>query len=127
MENGVIKKRLNRYKSDGGRLSKVDDEVVLDVLRAWENWQGSTADLYRELGLSKMQLVIMIKKGKKLVKKGALSVGGAFKEISISGPAGGTAAGYGIELSLKRGQLVRFKEVSQLLEFFRLAGEDADV
>ena len=94
MENAVIKKRLNTYKSDGGRLSKVDDEVVLDVLRAWENWQGSTSDLYRELGLSKMQLVTMIKKAKKLVKKGAVS-GGAFKEITVTKAASDGAAGYG--------------------------------
>jgi hypothetical protein len=127
MENTVIKKRLNTYKSDGGRLSKVDDEVVLDVLRAWENWQGSTADLYRELGLSKMQLVIMIKKGKKLVKKGAGS-GGSFKEISISAPSGGSpAAGYAIEVSLEDGRLVRFREVSRLIEFLKLTGKDADV
>ena len=32
MENTIIKKRLNTYKTDGGRLSKVEDEVVLDVL-----------------------------------------------------------------------------------------------
>jgi len=126
MENAVIKKRLNTYKSDGGRLSKVDDEVVLDVLRAWENWRGSTAELYRELGLSKMQLLIMLKKGKKLVKNGAGS-GGSFKEISISAPIGGGATDYAIELSLEQGRLVRFKEVSQLIEFLRLAGKDADV
>lgn len=126
MENGVIKKRLNTYKSDGGRLSKVDDEVVLDVLRAWENWQGSTADLYRELGLSKMQLLIMLKKGKKLVKNGAGS-GGSFKEVLISAPSGGTAAGYAIEVSWGHGRLVRFKEVSQLVEFLKLTGKDADV
>ena len=48
IENKVIKKRLNTYKSSNGRLSKVDDEVVLEVLRAWENWQGTAAGLYRE-------------------------------------------------------------------------------
>jgi len=126
MENTVIKKRLNTYKSDGGRLSKVDDEVVLDVLRAWENWQGSTADLYRELGLSKMQLLIMLKKGKKLVKNGAGS-GGGFKEISISAPTGSGGTGYAIEVSLEQGRLVRFKEASQLVEFLKLMGKDADV
>lgn len=126
MENTVIKKRLNTYKSDGGRLSRVDDEVVLDVLRAWENWQGSAADLYRELGLSKMQLVTMIQKAKKLVKKGAVS-GGEFKEISISAPAVGAGTGYTIEVSLEQGRLVRFKEVRQLIEFLKLAGKDANV
>ncbi len=49
MENGVLKKRLNTYKSGRGVLRKVDDEVVMEVLRAWENWPGSAADLYREL------------------------------------------------------------------------------
>jgi len=111
---------------DGGRLSNVDDEVVLDVLRAWENWQGRTAELYRELGLSKMQLLIMLKKGKKLVKNGAVS-GGAFKEITVSKADGGGAGSYAIEISWEHGRLVRFKEVSQAVEFLKLAGKDADV
>ena len=43
-----------------GVLRKVADDVVIEVLRAWESWPGSAAELYRELGLSKMQLVTMI-------------------------------------------------------------------
>lgn len=126
MENTVIKKRLNTYKTDGGRLSKVEDEVVLDVLRAWEHWQGSATELCRELGLSKMQLVTMIKKGKKLVKNGATS-GGAFKEITVSKADSGGAGGFAIEISWGHGRLVRFKEVSQAVEFLKLVGKDADV
>ena len=116
MENTVIKKRLNTYKSDGGRLSNVEDEVVLDVLRAWENWQGTTAELYRELGLTKRQLV----------KKGATS-GGAFKEITVSKADGSNTAGYAVEITWEHGRLVRFKEVSQLVEFLKFVGKDADV
>ena len=126
MDNTVIKKRLNTYKSEGGRLSNVDDEVVFDVLRAWENWKGSSAELYRELGLSKMQLVTMIQKAKKLVKNGAVS-GSSFKEISVGAAVGVASVDYGIEISLEKGRLVRFKEVSQLLEFFKLTGKDANV
>jgi len=126
MDNSVIKKRLNTYKSNGGRLSKVDDEVVLDVLRAWENWQGSTAELYRELGLSKMQLVTMIQKAKKLVKNGAVS-GGSFKEISVVAAIGGGTGDYAIEVSWEGGRLIRFKEVRQLVEFLNLAGKNAHV
>jgi hypothetical protein len=126
MENTVIKKRLNTYKSDGGRLSKVDDEVVIDVLRAWENWQGSATELYRELGLSKMQLVTMIQKAKRLVKKGAVT-GSDFKEITVNGSQGDSGCSYGIELSWEGGRLIRLKEVSQLVEFLKLVGKDADV
>ena len=126
MENAVIKKRLNTYKSKGGRIRGVDDEVVLDVLRAWENWPGSAAGLYRELGLSKMQLVTMIQKAKRLVKKGAVT-GGDFKEISISsGASGGVDGGYGVEVTWD-GRLIRFRAVGQLMEFLKAAGGDADV
>ena len=126
MENTEIKKRLNTYKSKGGRLSKVDDEVVIDVLRAWENWQGSTVELYRELGLSKMQLVTMIQKAKKLVKKGA-TTGSEFKEITVSGGQSASGDSYGIELSWAGGRLIRFKEVSRLVEFLKSVGKDADI
>ena len=49
MEHAVLRKRLNTYKTSEGRLQHVSDEVVMEVLRAWENWSGSTADLYREI------------------------------------------------------------------------------
>lgn len=126
MENTVIKKRLNTYKTDGGRLNKVDDEVVIDVLRAWENWQGSSADLYRELGLSKMQLVTMIQKAKKLVKKGAVT-GSEFKEISVSSPVSSDSGAYGIELNWEGGHLIRFREVGQVLDFLKRAAKGDNV
>jgi len=125
MENTVLKKRLNTYKSGRGQLRKVDDEVVMEVLRAWENWPGSAAELYRELGLSKMQLVVMIQKAKRLVKKGVIA-GSDFKEISVCGavPSG---QGCGIELSLKDGRLIRFSEVGQVVEFLKRTGSDDNV
>ncbi len=124
MENGVLKKRLNTYKSGRGVLRKVDDEVVMEVLRAWENWPGSAADLYRELGLSKMQLVVMIQKGKRLVKKGVIA-GSDFKEITVSGGTGGQ--GQGIELSLANGKVLRFYDVGQVIEFLKRLESDANV
>ena len=126
MDNTVIRKRLNTYKSKGGCIRRVDDEVVLDVLRAWENWPGSAADLYRELGLSKMQLVTMIQKAKRLVKKGAVSGGGDFKEILVSNAVSGGDGGYGVEVAWN-GRLIRFRAVAQLMEFLKAAGQDADV
>jgi transposase len=122
MENTVIRKRLNTYKSDKGQLRKVDDEVVIDVLRAWENWQGSAVDLRRELGLSKMQLVVMIQKAKRLVKKGVVA-GSEFKEIAVAAMAP-NAGSYSIELSWGNGRLIRFSEVGQLLDFLKRASYD---
>lgn len=125
METAILKKRLNTYKSGKGKLMQVDDEVVMDVLRAWEQWQGSTKDLYRELGLSKMQLVTMIQKAKKLVKNGAVTSSGNFKEIKVN-PAP-QESGDKIELSWDNGRQIRFSAVSQLLEFLKRVGKDDNI
>ena len=125
METNVLKKRLNTYKSGKGNLTRVDDEVVMDVLRAWgawEQWQGSAADLYRELGLSKMQLVTMIQKGKRLVKKGVVVGSSDFKEIKISPETHESRDK--IELSLDGGRTIRFGAVDQLIEFLEKAQKE---
>lgn len=124
METVILKKRLNTYKSGKGKLTKVDDEVVMEVLRAWEQWQGSTADLYRELGLSKMQLVTMIQKAKLLVKKGAVS-GSGFKEIKVNTPPSDTSSK--IELIWDKCRLIRFSEVGSLIEFLTRVGQSDNV
>jgi hypothetical protein len=122
MENAVLKKRLNTFKSSKGTLRQVGDDVVLDVLRAWENWQGSAVELYRDLGLSKMQLVTMIQKAKRLVKSGVVPPND-FKEIKVEGasPSAGFAGVpcQGIEIAWDNGKLIRFSEVSQLVDFLK--------
>lgn len=121
MDNAILKKRLNTYKSAKGMLKDVSHEVVFEVLRAWENWPGRASDLYRELGLSKMQMVTMIQKAKRLVKSGAV-VESEFKEISMT--AGGTPQTgpcQGIELQLSDGKVLRFPTLDPLLEFLKKA------
>lgn len=83
METAVIRKRLNTFKSGKGQLRAVSNDVVMEVLRGWESWPGKTSDYYREIGLSKMQMVTMIQKAKKLVKSGVV-MESEFKEVSVS-------------------------------------------
>lgn len=122
MDNAILKKRLNTFKAGKtGQLRDVSNEVVIDVLRAWENWPGTAADLYRDLGLSKMQLVTMIQKAKKLVKSGAVTES-EFKEIGAVGAAvAGGQPCQGIELGLGDGKVIRFPSVDPLLEFLKKA------
>lgn len=123
MDNAILKKKLNTFKSDKGTLRDVSDEVVFEVLRSWENWPGKSSDLYRELGLSKMQMVTMIQKAKKLVKNG-MAPPDEFKEIKVlespsnlvslaSGPCSG------VEVLWDGGKLIRFQQVEQLIEFLK--------
>ena len=120
MDNSVLKKRLNTYKSSEGKLRNVSDEVVMEVLRAWENWPGTTADLYRELGLTKMQMVIMIKKGKKLVKSGVV-VDSEFHEVSSNSESSPSpnSLGNGIKIAWQDDKIIRFSQVDQLIDFLK--------
>ena len=123
MDHAVLKKRLNTYKTSKGTLSKVSDEVVMDVLRAWENWPGTSIDLNRELGLSKMQMVTMIQKAKRLVKSGAVFESD-FKEIKIEPDTGrilemGPCSG--VELVWANGKVIRFSQVDLLVDFLKKA------
>jgi hypothetical protein len=119
MDNAILKKRLNTYKTSKGTLSKVGEDVVMEVLRAWENWPGSAADLYRDLGLSKMQLVILIKKAKRLVSSGAVKEG-EFKEVTLSAIGSQTNGPcQSIELNWDTGNVIRFPQVEQLIYFLK--------
>jgi hypothetical protein len=121
MDNAILKKRLNTFKSSKGTLRRVSDEVVLEVLRAWENWSGKSVELYRELGLSKMQMATMIQKAKRLVKSGVI-VENEFKELSsdIQASQNTQNLGRGIEL-LWGDKVIRFYEVEHLIDFLKKA------
>jgi hypothetical protein len=120
MDNAVLKKRLNTFKGPKGVLRQVGDDVVIDVLRTWENWPGKASALYRELGLSKMQLVTMIQKAKRLVKSGVVPESD-FKEIKVESASASSfsSGGCGIEIAWENGKLIRFAEVSQLVDFLK--------
>ncbi len=119
MDNAILKKKLNTFKSDKGTLKDVSPEVVFEVLRAWEHWPGKSSDLYRELGLSKMQMVTMIQKAKKLVKSGLVPPDD-FKEVKVADqPFGAQAPCSGIEISWDNGKLIRFQQVELLIDFLK--------
>lgn len=116
METAVIKKKLNTFKSSKGTLRDVSNDVVMEVLRGWETWSGKSVEYQREIGLSKMQMVTMIQKGKRLVKSGAVTES-EFKEISL--PMAGGFDGVGMELRLDASRAIRFSQVDHLVEFLK--------
>jgi len=119
MENSIIKKRLNTFKSSKGTLRNVSDEVVMEVLRAWEQWPGTSAGLYRELGLSKMQMVTMIQKAKRLVKSGTITES-EFQEVQVAANDQTVSQCVGnIELEWHDNKSIRFSDVDQLVDFLK--------
>jgi hypothetical protein len=41
MDLEILKKKLSSYRREGGRVTKVSDELLLEILGAWENWTCS--------------------------------------------------------------------------------------
>ena len=117
METAILKKRLSTFKSSKGTLSRVSDEVIVDVLKNWESWEGSTVQFSREIGISRQQLAIIIKKGKKLVKDGVMTES-EFKQIGVSQPSLGSlnCSNSGILIKFEK-KLIRFSQVDQLVDF----------
>ena len=116
MENTILKRRLNTFKSSNGSITGVADDLVLDVLRAWEEWPGKSKELYQGLGLKREQLIYLIKKGKQLVKAGAI-VDRGFKEVKVQ--TSGAGASDCIVLKWEQGRTIRFRQVDQLVEFLK--------
>jgi hypothetical protein len=113
----ILKKRLSTFQTDGGRVQNVSDELLLDILRAWESWKGKAKEFNGGLGLSQQSVSNMIRKAKKLSRAGA---GSEFREVNIESMMGPVAGGIvGIEVTWDSGKVIRFPNVDQLVDFLK--------
>ncbi len=123
MDMEVLKKRISSYRTPKGRLTRVPDELLVDILRAWEQWTGAGSAFYSALGADHRKMAGLIGRAKKLKREGVFPEE-AFKEIKVeespsnltslvSGPC------QGIEIAWDGGKLIRFQQVDQLVEFLK--------
>jgi hypothetical protein len=117
MDLMILRKRLSTFKTDSGRVQNVSNELLLDILRAWESWTGKAKEFHTGLGLPQQSLANMIKKAKKLSREGAMS---DFKEVNIESMLGPSpSAIVGIEVTWDNGKVIRFPSVDQLIDFLK--------
>ena len=117
MDLMILKKRLSTFRTDSGRIQNVSDELLLDILRAWESWTGKAKEFYVGLGLSKQSMSNMIRKAKKLSRDGA---GSEFREVNIESMIGSAPGGIvAIEVAWDSGKVIRFPSVDQLIDFLK--------
>ena len=120
MDLEILNKKVSSYRDNGGRVRKVSDELLLEILDAWEQYTGPASGFYRALGVSAKGISSIIGKAKKLKRDGFPS--GDFKEIKIDGvgsPVGPSGPCSGIELCWDQGKIIRFPQVDQLVEFLK--------
>lgn len=120
MELEVLKKKLSTFRTDKGRLTKVSDDLLVEILVAWEQWTGPAKGFYSALGADHRKMASLIGRAKRLKREGFFPEE-SFKEIKISdfvsqGPTS-TLQGGIIELALDQSKLIRFSGVPQLIEF----------
>ena len=120
MDLEILNKKVSSYRDDGGRVRKVSDELLIEILEAWEQWTGPAKGFYSALGVSAKGISSIIGKAKKLKREGFPT--GDFKEIQVehsSSPSGQPGPCTGIELYWDQGKVIRFPEVDQLVEFLK--------
>lgn len=123
MDNITLKKKLSTYESDKGYLKNVSDDILYEVLVAWENWTGPSAEFYRSLGFSHSQMAGIIGKAKRLKRDGHFG-SSEFKQVkvdlpldsAVSSSVGPCAA---VEIVWTNGQVIRFSGVDYLMDFLK--------
>ena len=122
MDLFTLKKKLSTYESDKGYLKNVGDDVLYEVLVAWENWTGASKDFYRALGFTHRQMAGIVGKAKKLKREGTFG-SGEFKQVKIDPVMVETAAGsnpcLGAEITWTNGRVIRFSGVDMLVDFLK--------
>lgn len=121
MDLEVLKKKISTFRSDKGRVSNVSDELLMEILVAWEQWTGPAAGFSKALGVSRNGMSSIVGKAKRLKRDGHFPAE-EFKEIKIAGAEIGTTSGspcVGIEIAWDNGKLIRFGQVDQLVDFLK--------
>jgi hypothetical protein len=122
VDNVTLKKKLSTYLSSKGQLRNLNEDILYEVLVAWENWTGPSAEFYRSLGFSYKQLAGLIGKAKKLKREGYYG-SGEFKAVKIEAQIDASATPTdpcrGVEVVWGNGRILRFAEVDMLLDFLK--------
>jgi hypothetical protein len=119
----ILKKRISSYRTPKGRLTRVPDELLVDILTTWEQWTGPASGFYAALGADHRKMAGLIGRAKKLKREGRFPED-SFKEVKIedtpsnltsltSGPC------LGIEILWDNGKLIRFQHVDNLIDFLK--------
>lgn len=120
MELEVLKKKLSSFRGEGGRVTNVRYELLIEILTAWEQWTGTAFDFYRGIGSNHKKMASMMGKAKRLKREG---VSATFQEIAVEGVTDSSSSSTlpcDIELEDKN-KIIRFRKVDLLIEYLKKA------
>jgi hypothetical protein len=120
MDNTVLKKKLSTFRSPKGNLVGVSAEVLIELLKAWENWTGPAREFYQSIGVNRRQAARILGKAKKIHREGGFPAS-EFSELKVADILPAATPCSGIELNWSGGQVIRFPRVDELLDFLKKA------
>lgn len=123
MDLEVLKKKISSYRTPKGRITSLPDDLLCEILLAWEQWTGPSSGFYAALGADFRKMASLIGRAKKLKREGRFPEE-SFKEIKVeespsnlaslvSGPC------QGVEILWDNGKLIRFPHVDNLIDFLK--------
>jgi len=117
MDLSILKRKLSTFRSETGKLMNVSDELLMELLLAWEGWSGPANGFYSALGVDHRKMAKLMGRAKKLKREGVFPESG-FKEIKLE-PSQGLPSSCGIELAWENGRVIRFAQVELLVDFLK--------
>lgn len=124
MDLTVLSRKISSYRTPKGRITKLPNELLGEILHAWEQWSGTPAGFYKQLGVDFRKMGSMMGKAKQLKRDGAFD-GLNFTEVIVedseSQILSPVVGGCGIELVWDKNKVIRFGTPELLMEFLKKA------
>lgn len=123
MDLTVLSKKISSYRTPKGRITNLPNELLAEILHAWEQWGGAPASFYKTLGVDFRKMASIMSKAKQLKRDGAFD-GLQFTEVVLdqeSGQVMELPPCSGVELVWEGGRIIRFSRVEMLLDFLKKA------
>lgn len=123
MDLVILKKKISSFKTPTGKVTKVPDELVMEILHAWEKWSGPSSGFYAEIGVSPKKMARILGRGKKLRREGHFP-DEDFKEVKVETAQERQTSlppCSGVELVWEGGKVIRFYQMDLLLDFLKRA------
>lgn len=119
MDLTVLKKKISSYRTPKGRITSIPDELLGELLHAWEQWSGPASGFYKALGVDYRKMGSLMGRAKRLKREGAFD-GHEFTLVNVEESpvqfSAITSTG-GIEVVWDQHRVIRFSQVNQLIEF----------
>lgn len=123
MDFTVLAKKISSYRTPGGKVTNLPNELLAEILHVWEQWNGTALGFYSGIGVNHKRMASIMGKAKKLKREGAFD-GLNFTEVVIdqeSGQVMELPPCSGVELVWEGGRIIRFSRVEMLLDFLKKA------